>query len=185
MIKAFIGLGNPGKEYLNTRHNIGFTVIDDVLKALNIKNFKEKYFSHVYKFEDKFFLKPQTFMNNSGIAVKQFLYRENITPEEILVIHDDLDLPLGHTKIKLGGSSGGQRGILSIINELKTENFYRLKIGIGRPTSKSEVSDYVLSHFDPSQIPHIKKAISKASECIIRIIKGEELGKVINFCNTN
>jgi len=187
-IKLVVGLGNPGDHYKETRHNVGFTVIDHLAKRLKLKRYEECCFSHLYKknLEGRtvYFAKPQTYMNLSGIAVKNLLQDLNLLPEELLVVHDDLDLPLGHTKLKFGGSSAGQKGVENIIKELGTKNFYRLRIGIGRPKEKRQVVNYVLSPFSPEQKPIIQRAIAKAGNCILRAIT-EGIEPAMNFCNRN
>jgi PTH1 family peptidyl-tRNA hydrolase len=185
MIKAIIGLGNPGKQYKNTRHNVGFMIADAVASSLRCnKKIKEKCFSHIYECPDHdvIIVKPQTYMNNSGIAVKNLLKDYNLKPDEILVIYDDLDLPLGTVKLRLKGSSGGHRGVKSIIEQIKTENFPRLKIGIGRPQNKKEVVDYVLSPFTKDERYILEKVISHSTECILNVLK-YGIDKSLNFCN--
>lgn len=185
MIKALIGLGNPGKEYKNTRHNVGFMVADLVASTLKCgKKYKEKCFSHIIECPDHDLLivKPQTYMNNSGIAVKNLLDDYNLKPEEILVVYDDLDLPLGTIRLKKKGSSGGHRGVKSIIENIKTEDFPRLKIGIGRPANKKDVVNYVLSPFSKEEKFILEKVLSSATDCIINVLK-YGIDKAIGQCN--
>lgn len=188
MIRLVVGLGNPGEHYRETRHNVGFMVIDHLARRLRLKKYEECCFSHLYRKningETVYFAKPQTYMNLSGVAVKNLLMDLNLLPENLLVVHDDLDLPLGHTKLKFGGSSAGQKGVENIIKELGTKNFYRLRIGIGRPKEKRQVVNYVLSPFSPEQRPVIQRAIEKAGECILRAIT-EGIEPAMNFCNRN
>jgi len=188
MIRLVVGLGNPGEHYRDTRHNVGFMVIDHLARRLRLKRFEECCFSHLYRKningETVYFAKPQTYMNLSGMAVKNLLMDLNLLPENLLVVHDDLDLPLGHTKLKFGGSSAGQKGVENIIKELGTKNFYRLRIGIGRPKEKRQVVKYVLSPFASEQRPIIQRAIEKAGECILRTITGG-VEPAMNFCNRN
>ncbi len=184
MIKTVIGLGNPGNQYKYTRHNIGFMIADAVAFSLKCKKYKEKCFSHIYECpeHDLIIAKPQTYMNNSGVAVKNILEEYNLKPEEILVVYDDLDLPLGTIKLRTKGSSGGHNGLKSIIQYIKTENFPRLRIGIGRPKRKEEVVDYVLSPFKKDEQIVVEKIIAHATECIQNVLKyGVE--KSLNFCN--
>jgi PTH1 family peptidyl-tRNA hydrolase len=187
-IRLVVGLGNPGKKYEGTRHNIGFAVIDRIARRLGVKKNEECCFSLLFKKhiggETVYFVKPQTYMNLSGIAVKNLLLDLNLLPDELLVIHDDLDLPLGVTKLKFGGSSAGQKGVENIIKELGTKNFYRLRIGIGRPKEKREVVNYVLSPFSLEQRPVIERAINKATECVLRAI-AEGIEPAMSFCNRN
>lgn len=185
MIKAVIGLGNPGKQYENTRHNIGFMVADVVASLLKCrKRYIEKCFSHIYVCEDHdvLIVKPQTYMNNSGIAVKNLLEDFNLKPDEILVIYDDLDLPVGTVRLRKKGSSGGHRGIRSIIENIRTEEFSRIKIGIGRPERKEQVVDYVLSPFNKNEKILIDKVISHAAKCVLNVLK-YGVDKSLNLCN--
>lgn len=115
--------------------------------------------------------KPQTYMNNSGLAVLNILEEYEIHPEEMMVIYDDLDLPLGRIRLRLEGSSGGHHGVESIIKEIKTENFVRLRIGIGRPKDKNKVVEYVLSPFSPEEEPLLYAVLSRACECILRCLE--------------
>ena len=150
-MKLIVGLGNPGKEYENTRHNIGFMVVD---KYLGNIRYKEKFNGLYYELDNEekiIFLKPQTFMNNSGVCVKKFTDYYKIPSENILIIHDDLDLELGKIKYKINSSSGGHNGIKSIINMIGTKNFIRLKVGISH-IEKKHVIDYVLGKFSKNEI---------------------------------
>jgi len=153
MIRLLVGLGNPGKKYEKTRHNVGFMVIDEILRRLKAPKPTEECLSLVYKVsvngKGVILAKPQTYMNNSGLAVINLLEEYDIKPEEMLVVYDDLDLRLGKLRLRLEGSSGGHHGVESIIREIKTEKFPRLKIGIGRPKDRNKVVDYVLSPFLP------------------------------------
>lgn len=150
MITLIVGLGNPGNRYVFTRHNVGFMVLDLIEdKADKILEEKETSWAILrkIKWEDLYLttLRPLTYMNNSGEAVAKVLTKEKIKPTEMIVIHDDLDLPVGRIKISRGGSSGGHRGVQSIIDCIGTKEFPRLKVGIGRPLRGEEVTDYVLS----------------------------------------
>jgi len=185
MIKAIIGLGNPGKKYEKTRHNVGFMVADALVSALKCKkNIKECCFSIIYncKDHDLLIVKPQTYMNNSGIAVKNLIEDYRLKPEEVLVVYDDLDLPLGKIRLRKSGSSGGHRGIQSIIEHLKTQDFPRLKIGIGRPATKKEVVNYVLSPFNKDEVLLIEKVISSSVDCLLNVLK-YGIDKSLNMCN--
>ncbi|WP_457643177.1 aminoacyl-tRNA hydrolase [Persephonella sp.] len=185
MIKAIVGLGNPGKQYEKTRHNIGFMVADAVASLLKCKKKHiEKCFSHIYECHDHdvLIVKPQTYMNNSGVAVRNLIEDYRIKPEEILVVYDDLDLPLGTIRLRKKGSSGGHRGVKSIIESIKTENFPRLKIGIGRPERKEQVVDYVLSPFSKDEELIVEKVIHSSAECLLNVLK-YGIDKSMNFCN--
>ncbi len=185
MIKALIGLGNPGKEYEKTRHNVGFMVADLVASTLKCgKKYEEKCFSHIYECldHDLLIVKPQTYMNNSGVAVKNLLDDYELKPSEILVVYDDLDLPLGTVRLKKKGSSGGHRGVQSIIESIKTDEFPRLKIGIGRPANKKDVVNYVLSPFSKEERFILEKVLSSATECITNVLK-YGIDRAIGQCN--
>ncbi len=186
MIRLVVGLGNPGKEYENTRHNVGFMVIDELVRRLKLKNYKEEALSHVYRTKiagrEVLLAKPQTYMNNSGLAVVNLLEDYSIRPEEMLVIYDDLDLPLGMTRLRLEGSSGGHRGVESIIKNIKTERFPRLKIGIGRPKNKKDVVKYVLSPFSKEEEELARAVIKKSAECVLRSIELSPQS-AMEFCN--
>lgn len=186
MIKLVVGLGNPGKEYERTRHNIGFMVIDELVKYWRIKTYSVECLSHLYvkNLGDRRILlaKPQTYMNNSGLAVVNLLEEYGIHPSEMLVVHDELDLPLGRLKLKFGGSSAGHHGIESIVKEIKTEGFYRLRVGIGRPQNKNKVVQYVLSPFSKEEEPLLYRVLERARECIIRSIEMSP-EECMNFCN--
>lgn len=186
MIKLLIGLGNPGKKYERTRHNVGFMVIDEVLRKLKLHRYTEECLSHVYRASiqgrEVLLAKPQTYMNNSGLAVVNLLEEYEIDPEEMLVVYDDLDLPLGRLRLRSEGGSGGHHGVESIIREIKKENFPRLKIGIGRPRDKDKVVDYVLSPFSKEEEEVLNRVLSRASDCLIRCVEfGTE--ESMNFCN--
>jgi len=160
-VKLIVGLGNPGREYENTRHNVGFHFIDLLVKNyFPGNNFKEKfnglYIKTTYNGEDLILLKPLSYMNLSGEVVIKFVNYFKIKPEDILVIHDDLDMPVGKLKLKENGSSGGHNGIKNIILNLHTENFKRLKVGISKDNN-IEVKDYVLGKFSLDDKEKLKK----------------------------
>lgn len=175
MTWLIIGLGNPGKKYENTRHNIGFNVLN--LFAEEIKaNFqiKKNYELAEGSLNDipLFLLKPLTFMNLSGKAVVEFTkYKNFLEASKTLVIYDDLDLPVGKIRLKWNGGSGGHKGVNSIINELATKDFYHLKIGIGRPPLKELVEYYVLEKFSKNEREIIDTAIIRAVSCITTLIE--------------
>ncbi len=186
MIRLLVGLGNPGKKYAKTRHNVGFMVVDEFLRKLRVQDYSEECLSHLYRLKiegrEVLVAKPQTYMNNSGLAVVNLLEEYHISPEEILVIYDDLDLPLGRLRLRAEGSSGGHHGMESIIREIKTEKFPRLRVGIGRPRDKDKVVDYVLSPFNEEEGPVLAKVLKRASECLLRCIE-YGIEESMNFCN--
>ena len=167
-MKLIVGLGNPGNEYINTRHNIGFYYLDLYVSKYN-SIFKEKFNGLYSKIkidgEDVIFLKPLTYMNLSGEAVIKFVNYYKIKSEDILIIHDDLDLDIGRIKLKENGSSGGHNGIKSIIENLHTEDFKRLKIGISK-NKLYDTKDYVLGKFTNEE----QEILKENSDKIINIL---------------
>lgn len=177
MIKLIVGLGNPGKNYQEHRHNAGFWFVESIASIHDSKFANQSKFfgeaSDISLNSNKvFLLKPQTFMNNSGGSIKSFLNYYDISPEETLVVHDELDLPTGTVKIKLGGGHGGHNGIRDIIKAAGSQNFYRLRIGIGHPGSKDEVIDYVLNAPSKIELSAIQESMSRASNIIELLVKG-------------
>lgn len=157
-MKLIVGLGNVGKEYENTRHNMGFMLVDRYLVYKNITDkFKEKfnamYVETTINNEKVIFIKPTTYMNNSGIAVRAFLDFYKLDVQDVLVISDDLDLDLGKFRLRRNGSSGGHNGLKSIISHLGTDGFKRLRIGISN--DKDDVINYVLSKFSKKELNEI------------------------------
>jgi PTH1 family peptidyl-tRNA hydrolase len=146
-----IGLGNPGREYKDTRHNIGFMLIDHIAVRLNARGMKLQskaiVISALYEERKIILAKPQTFMNLSGQSVQGLLHFYKIPFENLLVAHDDLDIPLGTIRIRPTGGPGGQRGMASTIEQLGTKDFPRLRLGIGRPPGRMDAKDYVLQDF--------------------------------------
>lgn len=176
-IQLVVGLGNPGADYVLTRHNVGFWFVDALVRSHGTG------FSHERKFngdvarvtingQNLRVLKPTTFMNRSGQAVQSFAAYLKLPPDTILVIHDDLDLPTGTVRLKRGGGHGGHNGLRDIIDHLG-EGFLRMRFGIGRPPSGHEVIDYVLEHADQDDQSHIMEAVSAALEALPEIVTGE------------
>lgn len=168
------GLGNPGPEYGNTRHNIGFKVINLWCKSMGIRLKGRRFQSRNtrMKFRDKevILLRPIVFMNQSGRSIKACVDFFGITTENILIIHDDIDLPVGRIKVVRDGGAGGHRGVLSIIHQLRSSEFHRIKIGIGRPCHGETIEDYVLSPFYGDEIGIKEKMIQmgvKACELFV------------------
>lgn len=165
-MKLVVGLGNPGKEYQQTRHNLGFMVLDLFAEQNKINITKNKFESLLGEDQinnDKIlFIKPQTFMNLSGQAVAAVKNFYHIELDKILVIHDDIDLEPGKIRLRTSGSSGGHNGIKSIISALGTENFPRIKIGVGKPLIKERIHDYVLEKFTAEEKTIMQTAIAEA-----------------------
>lgn len=179
-MKLIVGLGNPGRKYKETRHNVGFLVLDEVAKKLNVKisqsKFKALYAEFFYNQEKIILMKPQTFMNLSGESVVQFAQYFNINPKDILVISDDINLQRGVLRVRMNGSSGGQKGIQDIINKLKTKQFPRLRVGIGY-NAKIDTVSYVLGKID-SDVP-----IERAADFIVDYIEGKSPQTLMNIYN--
>ncbi|MCM8786875.1 MAG: aminoacyl-tRNA hydrolase [Candidatus Omnitrophica bacterium] len=167
-MKIIFGLGNPGIKYKNNRHNLGYMVVERCVERYkNIKfSNSNKFSAYIAKImvdnKEIFFVKPKTFMNNSGYCVKKIITNYSVEFEDILVVYDDIDLPFGKIRFREKGGCGGHRGLLSIIESLGTEQFNRLRIGIGRPQKTDEVVNYVLSDFRPQEKKLLGLVISKA-----------------------
>ena len=172
-MKLIIGLGNPGKDYQNTRHNVGFLVLDGYL---NTSDWKEKfnalYHEERINGEKVIFVKPLTYMNLSGDAVVKYVNYYDVNIEDILVVHDDLDLPFSTYKLKKNSSAGGHNGMKSIISHIQTQDFKRIRIGIGRDENM-DLKDYVLSTVDQASKEILNEAYQKSSELIEKFILGE------------
>ncbi len=176
-IKLLVGLGNPGDKYEKTRHNAGFWWVDLIAQQTNsLLNLDSKMFGLVSKLSphaDKWLLKPTTFMNASGKAVAALANYYKIKPEEILVIHDELDLPAGQGKFKFGGGHGGHNGLRDIHAALGSADYWRLRVGIGHPGDKSEVVNFVLKPPSKDEQIAIDDIIFESSKCLDAIIKGD------------
>lgn len=163
-----VGLGNPGREYRNTRHNIGFLAIDALAKSLNVTLGKVQSKALVGQGKigsNKVILvKPQTYMNLSGQAVSGLLNFYKISAENLIVIHDDIDLPFGTIRIRPGGGSAGQRGVKSIIEKVGTQEFARMRLGVGRPPGQMEAAAYVLQPFTKEDEEFLVNLLAKAAE---------------------
>ncbi|MGB9711648.1 aminoacyl-tRNA hydrolase [Dissulfurimicrobium hydrothermale] len=181
------GLGNPGSQYAMTRHNVGFMALDALASNYGIafKRFKQttcEIGSGIIEQRPIVLLKPLTYMNKSGDAVAKMLVYYNIEPPAMMVIHDDIDMPLGTFKFSRGGGAGGHNGIRSIIESIGTNQFPRLKIGIGRPKDLAPIDHYVLSPFGGDEIKILQDVLTMALEGIICFIK-EGLEKAMNGYN--
>ncbi|MBU1083280.1 aminoacyl-tRNA hydrolase [Patescibacteria group bacterium] len=166
-MKLIVGLGNPGAKYQKTRHNIGFRLIDKLAGDLEL-NFRtnQKLHSEIATIKGSLILmKPQTFMNNSGIAVKAVMRKQGIKPEDVLVIYDDIDMILGKVRFKAEGSSGGHNGMQSVIDALGTNAIARIKIGIGR-SDRLPPDKHVLGMFSKEELPQIKMSLEEADKLI-------------------
>ncbi len=168
-MKLIVGLGNPGREYSGTRHNVGFEVIDVLSKrhhiAVRARRNHAKVGEGTIGGEQVVLAKPQTFMNRSGEAVAGLARRYRIAPEDIIVIYDDVNLPLCKLRIRTRGSAGGHNGMKSIIHSLGSEEFPRIRIGIGSPDRRDMV-DHVLSKFKRAEMPFVRDAIDRAADAV-------------------
>ena len=173
-MRCIVGLGNPGRKYFMSRHNIGFIVLDKLAEELNLEFSPSKF--DFYKSEDTlgssdfFLIKPTTYMNLSGTAVLDFTSNHHIPIENILVVYDDVNLPFGKIRLRKSGGDGGHNGIKSIIYNLQSDEFPRLRFGIGNNFSKGELSDYVLGSFDDEETEIMKEQIPFAVSLIQEFI---------------
>ena len=165
-MKVLVGLGNPGSKYSNTKHNFGFWIIECFLKqsSLTLQTGKGDY--HYIKTNDCYLVKPMSYMNNSGLALSQFINYYKIDIEDLLIVYDDIDLSLGTIKYKKNGGSGGHKGVESIIYQLKDDNFHRLRLGIATDEKRGPLEKYVLSPFHKSYQSEIDNVINNSYDSI-------------------
>lgn len=183
-MKLLVGLGNPGEKYDNSRHNLGFVTLDHLLQKL--EKVKQTFWDEDKKFkamtkeiqfgdEKVVLFKPQTFMNDSGKAVKAYASYYKIEPQDIVVVHDELDMPLGKIRIRFGGSGGGHNGVSSIIEHLGTDKFLRIRMGIGKEARRvgthHDTSDYVLGTFETHEKGKVTSMIKQAIKDVLLIQK--------------
>lgn len=176
-----VGLGNPGPEYGASRHNVGFWVVDLLAAQHRIRVTRKGHYSLVGNGficgEPVVLAKPQAFMNRSGLAVGALLSALGLGPGEMVVVHDDIDLPLSRLKLKTRGGDAGHLGVRSIIEALGTGEFRRLRVGVGRPAGKGEMVDYVLSPFAEEEIPLAEEAAVAAAARVCELVRGSPGGK--------
>lgn len=186
-MKLIVGLGNPGKEYEKTRHNIGFMVLDKLAEKLKVYDFKEKFSGligeTIYKGEKIILLKPQTYMNLSGNSLIQVINFYKLDPEQdIVVVYDDMSLPLGKLRVREKGSSGGHNGIKSIISHIG-DKFLRIKFGIGQSQEKNKIVDFVIGRFSKEEEEKISEVLVHATEALISIIEETPIEKIMQSYN--
>jgi peptidyl-tRNA hydrolase, PTH1 family len=190
-MKLIVGLGNPGKEYSTNRHNIGFMCINSFARTHRIsidkKQSKARVGTGTVAGDQVVVAKPYTYMNLSGVAVSGLMQKYKIALDDLIVVHDDLDLPLGKIRIRRGSSAAGHNGIKSIIACLGTQEFTRVRVGISRPQAEGEVSgetivDYVLGDFDAQDKPIIEETVKRVSDAIVSLIN-EGLTAAMNKFN--
>lgn len=170
-----VGLGNPEKDYSNTRHNMGFNVINKLSKQYKIEvtrnNFKGLYGSGIIEGEKVILLKPQTFMNLSGESVKEIMQFYKIEENDLIVIYDDMDIEKGTIKVRKAGGPGTHNGMKSVVYELNTQNFKRVRIGIGMPEDKENLVEYVIGAISDEDKEKLEKGTDLAKEAVVTIIK--------------
>ena len=173
-MKIVVGLGNPGRKYESTRHNAGFLAIDAIARSLRFALSQEKYHALVGKgsvgAEAVILAKPQTFMNESGRSVGAILRYSHAKPGDLIVVHDELDLPLGTVRIKSGGGHGGHNGLRSIVEHICSPDFVRVRVGIGRPAPGIDTADYVLSVFRPDERALAAESIDRAGDAALAVL---------------
>jgi PTH1 family peptidyl-tRNA hydrolase len=178
-VKIIVGLGNPGIQYRGSRHNIGFQVVDRlaIINHLSVhsKRFRSLYGTGWIDSEQVVLVKPMTFMNRSGEAVKKAADFFHLDMEDLVIVHDDLDLPFGRLRFKRRGGDGGHQGIRSIAEKMGGNNFLRLKVGIGRPPRGMDPAQFVLDVFDEIEQVHLDQILSRAAECLkVMLLEGVE-----------
>lgn len=188
MTKMIVGLGNPGDKYDQTKHNMGFMALELLAKEYATEfKMKKTFIAEVAQTfvngEKLFLVKPQTFMNESGRAVKPLLTYFNIDPEDLTVIFDDMDSPAGRVRLRQKGSSGGHNGIKSILTHVGTEHFNHVKIGIGRPKIGVKVVNHVLTKFDNEDAQAAQEGISKAVDAVKFYVENNDFTKAMNKYN--
>ena len=176
---VLVGLGNPETKYSLNRHNVGFMIIDSIAKKYSFSPFKNKFQSHIITSQlngkPVILVKPQTFMNLSGQSVSHIKKFYKLQNKQIIVIHDDLDLNIGKIKTKIGGGSGGHNGIKSINYIINATDYFRLRIGVGRPPSGIDPAEYVLSRFLSDEIEEIKFLVEDAIDIVKVFPKDKEM----------
>ena len=182
-MKLVIGLGNPGEKYTNTRHNAGFLVLDLLSDRLNMKVSRKECFSLLGEKKEVLYAKPQTFMNKSGEAVKGLLGKFNCSVQDLIVVYDDLDLPLGKLRVRHGGSSGGHKGVQSIIDCLAGTGFTRVRLGISGEEKPKAVVDYVLSQFKKEEKETLQKSLVLAADAVEFLLAGNSVEAAMNKYN--
>ena len=182
-MKLIVGLGNPGRKYRDTKHNIGFICLDAFAEKHKLKfKYEKKFKADFVKTANFILLKPQTYMNLSGISVQAAMSYFNLDPSAVLIIHDDLDLPIAKLRLRYQGSAGGHNGLKSIISSIQSESFRRVKFGIDQHLHM-DTKDYVLSKFKKDEIPAVKEAITKTVDIIERFTQDEAFNALMNHYN--
>lgn len=178
MLKLFVGLGNPGEKYVRTRHNAGAWWVEQLATQLDVSlrfspNFHGKTATITVSGQTSFLIQPTTFMNLSGQSVRAISQYYRIPPENILVVHDELDFPVGTVRLKKGGGHGGHNGLRDIIQHLHTDGFYRLRLGIGHPGHRDQVHNYVLGCPSSHDLSLINQAIDRSMHVVTDLMQGD------------
>jgi PTH1 family peptidyl-tRNA hydrolase len=183
-LKAIVGLGNPGVEYHGTRHNVGFDVVDEVARRwkARLKSWKGVADVVVVREHEALLVKPRTFMNLSGEAVQRIAAFHKIEPSDVLIVVDEVQLPLGRLRLRDSGSAGGHNGLKSVIQHLGTEMFPRLRIGVGRGDPRWDLADHVLSPFGGEERQVVERAVVRAADAV-EVFVGEGIGPAMNRFN--
>lgn len=188
-MKLVVGLGNPGRKYEGNRHNVGFVVVDELVRRHSLGDYREKFAGNYLKGslfdEDVAVLKPETFMNLSGDSVQPAQAFLKIEPSDVIVVHDEIDLPWKDVRIKVGGGHAGNNGIRSLIDRLGTPDFVRVRVGVGRPPPgfRGDVADFVLQNFDAIEKAELGDVVAKAVSAVEKILK-LGLGPAMNEANS-
>lgn len=186
-MKLLAGLGNPGREYERTRHNVGFLVLDrfaDLVGAsFDRRKFSAEMGEAVVGGEKALLLKPQTFMNRSGESIGPAAHFHKIEVQDVVAVHDDLDLDFGTVRIKQGGGHGGHNGLRSLIANLGSPDFLRIRVGIGRPSGGREVTGYVLGGFDPTEAQELPDALERAADALRCVMQQRDPRACMNEFN--
>jgi len=181
-----VGLGNPGREYKDNRHSVGFMLVDRLTVRLNVRmsrlQAKALVTSSTYEGKKLILAKPQTYMNLSGQSIQGLAHFYKIPLENMIVAHDDLDLPFGTIRIRPGGGPGGQKGVASTIERLGSKDFPRLRIGIGRPPGRMDPADYVLQDFSKADLPLLSEILDRAADAVLAFVT-EGLNAAMNKFN--
>lgn len=174
MAQAVVGLGNPGLEYQGSRHNVGQRVVDRLARTLH-KRWQREGAHQVaraeWREETLFLVKPHAYMNVTGPAVARLLPRLGLDPSDLILVYDDIDLPLGKIRVRMKGSHGGHNGVRSLIETLGTDRLRRVKVGIGRPEEKAQVPDHVLSRFTDDELELIDRACAAAADRALELVQ--------------
>lgn len=184
-MKIIVGLGNPGKQYEKTRHNVGFMAIDKIAENLSINVNKNKFNGLIgegtLNGEKIFLIKPQTFMNLSGNCVQEIAKFYKVQVEDIIVIHDDIDIEFGKIRIRPSGSPGTHNGMRNITDMLQSQKFPRVRIGVGKPKENQELYNFVLSEFDTNEMKILNDTINVVGDAIIELVKNGILKAMNKF----